>query len=212
MPIRIILADDHPVVRRGLSQFLDEEEGMEIVAECSDGESALAAVDRYAPDVLIVDLSMPRLGGMEVLRQLKQTGKTVASIVLAGNLSDDEVMEAMRLGAKGIVLKEMAPSLLVQCVQKVAAGGVWLEKEAVGRVVGKMLQEEEVRAKVRDVLTPREIEIVRMVARGLSNREVGERLFIGEGTVKTHLHSIYEKLDLKGRVQLANYAQGKGLV
>jgi len=118
----------------------------------------------------------------------------------------------MRLGAKGIVLKEMAPSLLVQCVQKVAGGGVWLEKEAVGRVVGKMLQDEEVRAKVREVLTPREIEIVRMVARGLSNREVGERLFISEGTVKTHLHTIYEKLDLNGRVQLANYAQAKGLV
>jgi DNA-binding NarL/FixJ family response regulator len=206
MPIRIVLADDHPVVRRGLSQFFDEVEDVEIVAECPDGESALAAVERHAPDVLIVDLSMPKLTGMEVLRRLKQAESPVAAIVLAGNISDEEVMEAMRLGAKGIVLKEMAPALLVQCVQKVAAGGVWLEKEAVGRFLEKMLQGE------RDVLTPREIEIVRMVARGLSNREVGEKLFISEGTVKTHLHTIYEKLDLNGRVQLANYAREKGLV
>ena len=211
MPIRIVLADDHPVVRRGLTQFFADEEEMDIIAECSDGESALAAVARHAPDILLVDLRMPGLGGMEVLRKLKDFARPVPTVLLAGNISDDEVMEAMRLGAKGVVLKEMAPSLLVQCIRKVAAGGVWLEKEAVGRALEKMLQNEEALGKVREILTPREIEIVRMVASGLSNREAGEKLFISEGTVKTHLHTIYEKLGIKSRVHLANYAQEKGL-
>ena len=212
MPIRIIIADDHPVVRRGLSQYFADEEELEVVAECADGESALAETVRLLPDVLIVDLRMPLLGGMDVLRRMKESLPAVPVVLLAGNISDDEVMEAMRLGAKGVVLKEMAPALLVQCIRKVAAGGVWLEKEAVGRALEKMLQNESAREKVREVLTPREIDIVRMVARGLGNREVGEKLFISEGTVKTHLHTIYEKLRLKGRVQLANYAQEKGLV
>jgi DNA-binding NarL/FixJ family response regulator len=211
VPIRIVIADDHPVVRRGLTQFFADEEGVEVVAECADGESALRAVERFAPDVLIVDLQMPVVGGMEVLRRLRDTAAAVVTVVLAGNISDSEVMEAMRLGAKGVVLKEMAPSLLVQCVRKVAAGGVWLEKEAVGRALEKMLQREHSRDEAREVLTPREIEIARMISRGLGNREVGEQLFISEGTVKTHLHTIYEKLGIKSRLQLANYVQEKGL-
>lgn len=211
MPIRIIIADDHPVVRRGLIQFIADEEELEVVAECADGESALEAVARHAPDVLIVDLQMPRLNGMEVLRRLSGMPAPPATVLLAGNISDDEVVEAMRMGAKGVVLKEMAPSLLVACIRKVATGATWLEKEAVGRALEKMLRQEQSIQKVREVLTPREIDIVRMVASGLGNREIGEKLFISEGTVKTHLHSVYEKLGLKGRVQVANYAQEKGL-
>ena len=103
-------------------------------------------------------------------------------------------------------------SLLVACIRKVASGGTWLEKEAVGRAMEKILRQEQSRQKVREVLTPREIDIVKMVASGIGNREIAEKLFISEGTVKTHLHSVYEKLGLKGRVQLANYAQEKGLV
>jgi DNA-binding NarL/FixJ family response regulator len=211
MPIRIIIADDHPVVRRGLMQFIADEDELEVVAECADGESALEAVTRHAPDVLIVDLQMPRLNGMEVLRRLSEMPESPATVLLAGNISDDEVMEAMRMGAKGVVLKEMAPSLLVACIRKVATGATWLEKEAIGRALEKMLRHEQSRQKAREILTPREIDIVRMVASGLGNREIGEKLFISEGTVKTHLHSVYEKLGLKGRVQLANYAQEKGL-
>ncbi|HUR79516.1 MAG TPA: response regulator transcription factor [Thermoanaerobaculia bacterium] len=207
MSVRIVIADDHPVVRRGLAQFIADEDGLEIVEECTDGAAAMAAVSRHSPDVLIVDLRMPVMGGLEVLRRLNATPSPPPVIVLAGNISDDEVVEAMHLGAKGVVLKEMAPSLLVACIRKVAAGGTWIEKEAVGRTMEKLLRYQ----KARDLLTPREVEIVRMVASGLVNREIGEKLFITEGTVKTHLHSVYEKLGVKGRVQLANYAQEKGL-
>jgi DNA-binding NarL/FixJ family response regulator len=211
MSIRIVLADDHPVVRRGLSQFFADVDDFDVVAECGDGQAALDAVRQHAPDVLIVDLRMPVIGGLEVLRRLRKEAGSPAVILLAGNISDDEVVEGMRLGAKGVVLKEMAPSLLVRCIRKVAAGGVWLEKEAIGRALEKLLQNEEV-GRFRVALTPREIEIVRMVAQGIGNREVGERLFISEGTVKTHLHTIYEKLGLKGRVQLATYARESGLL
>lgn len=211
MPIRIVIADDHPVVRRGLTQFISDDEELLVVAECVDGASALDAVAQHRPDVLIVDLQMPRLSGIDVLRRLSTMPSPPPTVLLAGNISDDEVIEAMRLGVKGVVLKEMAPALLVACIRKVASGGTWLEKEAVGRAMEKMLRQEQSRQKVREVLTPREIDIVRMVAAGLGNREIGEKLFISEGTVKTHLHSVYEKLGLKGRVQLANYAQEKGL-
>jgi len=208
--IDIVLADDHPVVRRGLTQFFEEVDDLRVVAECEDGESALAEVRKHNPQVLIVDLRMPRASGLEVLRRLRSETNQPATIVLAGNISDDEVVEAMRLGAKGVVLKEMAPMLLVQCIRKVAAGGVWLEKEAIGRALGKILQGDAARAK--NILTPREIDIVKMVAEGNGNREVAERLFISEGTVKTHLHTIYEKLGLKGRVQLVAYVRENGLM
>lgn len=209
MPITIVLADDHPVVRRGLAQFFADVEDLRVVAECGDGECALEAVRTHKPEVLIVDLRMPAIGGLEVLRRLRAEPYSPAVILLAGNISDDEVVEAMRLGAKGVVLKEMAPTLLVQCIRKVAAGGVWLEKEAIGRALGKLFQGD---GRARAALTPRETEIVRMVAQGIGNREVGERLFISEGTVKTHLHTIYDKLGLKGRVQLATYARENGLL
>jgi len=209
--IRIVLADDHPVVRRGLIQFCEEQEDLEVVGECSDGAKALEAVARTSPDVLIVDLRMPVLTGLEVLARLRELPQSPATVILAGDISDDQVIEAMRLGARGVVLKEMAPTLLVQCIRKVAAGGVWLEKEAVGRSLERLLQQETTRVRARDTLTPRETEIVGMIARGLSNREIGEQLFITEGTVKTHLHTIFEKLEVRSRLQLAAYAREKGL-
>lgn len=212
MPIRVVIADDHPVVLRGLSQFLTEDREMEIVAECSDGVGALAAVEKHAPDVLVVDLHMPQLGGIEVLRRLQLTGNATPVVLFAGDVSDGDVVEAMRLGVRGVLLKAMSPSLLRQCVRKVATGGTWLEKEAVGRAMMRILQNRQPRDAAREVLTPREIDVARMVARGLNNREVGAGLFITEGTVKTHLHAIYEKLAMKGRVQLANYAKEKGLL
>lgn len=208
--INIVLADDHPVVRRGLTQFFEEVDDLRVVAECQDGMSAIDEVRKHNPDVLILDLRMPGASGLEVLRRLRSEAQQPATIILAGNISDDEVVEAMRLGAKGVVLKEMAPMLLVQCIRKVAAGGIWLEKEAIGRTLGKLLQGDGPRA--RNVLTPREIEIVKMVAEGHGNREVAERLFISEGTVKTHLHTIYEKLGFKGRVQLVAYVRENGLM
>lgn len=211
MAITVVVADDHPIVRRGVIQVFEDEEDLEVVGECEDGETALETIQRTKPDVAIIDLRMPKLDGLEVLRRLRQHGLDTRVILLTGNLSDGDVVEAMRLGVKGIVLKEMAPKLLVQSVKKVAAGGVWIEKDAVSRAMEKMLAQEARTAVVRETLTRREIEIVRMVTSGMSNREIAEKLFISEGTVKSHLHAIYEKLNLKSRLQLAAYAREKGL-
>jgi DNA-binding NarL/FixJ family response regulator len=212
MTTRIVIADDHPLVRRGLAQFIGETDGLEVVAECEDGESALAAVARFEPDVLVLDLQMPQGDGLEVLRRLSALPNPPATVLLAGYIPDDSVVEAMRLGVKGVVLKEMAPSLLVACIRKVAAGGIWLEQDAVGRAFEKLLRTAHSRRAVEDLLTPREVEIVCLAATGASTRAIGEKLFISDSTVKTHLHSVYEKLSLKGRVQLANYAKEHGLV
>jgi DNA-binding NarL/FixJ family response regulator len=207
LSIKIVIADDHPVVRKGLAQFFADEDDLDVVAECADGLQVLEFLARRRADVIVADLRMPNLGGLDLLRRIKDGSRKVGVIILAGNISDDEVVEAMRLGVRGIVLKEMAPTLLVQSVRKVAGGGVWLEKDSVLRAMERLLEQQERREKVQTVLTPREIEIVRMVLKGLGNREIGEALFISEGTVKTHLHSIYEKLGLKGRMQLATYAR-----
>ena len=210
--IRIVIADDHAVVRRGLRQFFLEEEGFEVVAECDDGFAAIEAVHNLKPDIALLDLRMPGIDGLEVARRLRNAGSDSPVVLLVASITDDEVIEAMRLGVKGIVLKEMAPSLLVQSVRKVAAGGVWVEKQSVTRAVERLIHQESTGREVRVNLTPRELDVVRMVAEGYGNREIGERLFISEATVKTHLHAIYEKLGVKGRVQLSKYASDHRLL
>jgi DNA-binding NarL/FixJ family response regulator len=127
-------------------------------------------------------------------------------------LDEDEVLEAIRLGVRGVVLKEMAPRLLVQCLRKVHAGGEWLEKHSVGRALEKILQHEAGAQQLARILTARELEITRLVASGLRNREIAQQLSLSEGTVKLHLHNIYKKLKVDSRLALTLHVQGKGLV
>lgn len=208
--IRIAIADDHPIVLDGLEQLFRLEKEFRIVARCTDGQQALQAVSEHHPDVLILDLRMPQRSGLGVLRQMKELNLETRVVVLTAALEEEEVLEAIRLGVRGVVLKEMAPRILVQCVRKVAAGGQWLEKESVGRALEKMLRRGG--ASVAGSLTPRELDVVRLVCEGLRNKEIAERLLISEGTVKIHLHSIYEKLQVSGRVELSVVARDRGLV
>jgi DNA-binding NarL/FixJ family response regulator len=210
--IRIALADDHPVVRKGLSQFFGEEEGLEVVGEFDSGEALLEAIPTMKADVVVLDLRMPGLNGIEVIRRLARSDRPVDAILLAGNISEEEVIDAMRAGAKGILLKELAPNLLVQAVRKVAAGGMWLEKDSVSRAMERLLRGQQALENARRILTPRELELVGMVATGLNNRQIAETLCISEGTVKTHLHSVFEKLEVKSRTQLIAYARDHGLL
>jgi DNA-binding NarL/FixJ family response regulator len=211
MPIRLILADDHPIVLDGLAQLFRVEPEFQVLARCRDGEEALGAVRTHQPDVLVLDIRMPRRDGLDVLRTVRLEGLPTRVVLLTAALEEEQLVEALRLGVGGVVLKEMAPHLLVEAVREVHAGGSWLDKGAVSRIVGKLLQKEEGMREAARVLTPRELEIVRMVARGLRNRAIAEELLITEGTVKIHLHNIYQKLGVDGRLELAVYAQGKGL-
>jgi two-component system, NarL family, nitrate/nitrite response regulator NarL len=211
--VRVVLADSYPLILEGLEHLFAPEPDIKVVESCTTGDQALAAVRTYRPDILIVDLRIPEHGALEVVRTMRQENHATRVVVLAaGSLSEDETLDAMRAGVKGIVMKEMSPRLLVQCVRKVYAGGTWLEKSSVGRAIDKLLRREAGGREVAKVLTRREIEIARIVAVGLRNRDIAAKLGISEGTVKMHLHNVYEKLDVRGRLALTLYARDKGLV
>jgi DNA-binding NarL/FixJ family response regulator len=212
MPIRLVLGDDHPIVLDGLENLFRLEPDFRVVARCMNGEECLVAVRRHQPDVLVLDIRMPRKDGLGVLRELHREKHPVKVVLLAAALEEDEVLEALRLGVRGMVLKELAPQMVIQCVRKVYAGEQWLEKQAFGRALETLLRREAGEREAGSVLTPRELEMVGMVARGLRNKEMSERMNISEGTVKIHLHHIYRKLKVENRVDLILYAQSKRLV
>jgi DNA-binding NarL/FixJ family response regulator len=212
MSIRLVLADDHPLILQGLTLLLRQEPDLEVLAVCRDGEETLQAVRQFQPDVLILDILMPDKDGLAVLRELRQLEIPTRVILLTAAIDEDNLLEAMRLGVGGVVLKEMAVPLLIQCVRKVYAGDQWLERHSIGRAMEKMLRREAGTREVAKLLTPRELEIVRLAASGLRNKEIASKLTISEGTIKIHLHRSYEKLHVDSRIALLRYAQTKGLV
>lgn len=212
MPIRLVLADDHPIVLDGLDQLFRLEPDFTVLARCRDGEETLRAVRLYRPDVLVLDIRMPRCDGLQVLRTLQAEGVATRVVLLTAALQEDHLVEALQLGVGGVVLKEMAPRLLVDAVREVHSGGRWLDQGSANRALERLLRRDAEGRDATPALTPREIEIVRMVARGLRNRVIAEQLFISEGTVKIHLHNIYQKLDVSGRLELAVQARSRGLI
>lgn len=212
MIIRLVLADDHPLILDGLEKLFLLEKDFQVMARCADGVETMRAVRQHRPDVLVLDIRMPGKDGLEVVRQMRKEKLPTRVALLTAELDEEEFLEAMRLGVQGIVLKEMAPKLLVQCVRKVHAGEQWIEKQSASRALEQMLRREAGAREIAVILTSRETEIIRMAASGLRNKEIADKLFISEGTVKVHLHNIHEKLHVDGRVALLRYAQEKGLV
>ena len=208
--MRVVLADDHPIVLDGLEQLFRLEPECEVVARCRDGAETLRALRTLRPDVLILDVRMPRGDGLEVLAAIREERLPTRVVLLTAAIEDEQLLVAIRRGVEAVVLKEMAPQRLLETVRRVAAGERWLEPALVARALANS-QRERGGAREREQLTPREREIVRMVARGLRNRAIAEQLNIAEGTVKIHLHNIYEKLAVTGRVELAIHARELGL-
>ncbi|HVR31033.1 MAG TPA: response regulator transcription factor [Thermoanaerobaculia bacterium] len=206
MTLKLVLADDHPIVLDGLERLFRGEAGFEVVARCVNGREALAAVRRHRPDVLVLDLRMPDMGGLDLLRCLAAERIAARAVVLTAGVREHEILEAVRLGAFGVVLKESAPGLLVECVRSVARG-----ERHLPRFLTRALEDSET-STAEPALTPRELELVRLVALGLRNKEIADRLSITEGTVKVHLHNIYDKLGLDGRLALLRYAEDHGVV
>jgi DNA-binding NarL/FixJ family response regulator len=211
MTIRIAVADDHPFILDGIEQLFRAEPDCEIVARSTNGEEALRAVQKFQPDVLVLDVRKPRLDGIELLRRMHGLQLTTKVVLLTASLDDARLLEAFRLGASGLVLKESAPRLLVQSVRQVAAGEQSWNGKAIAGALRLVLQREQAVAAVASTLTPREVEVTQMVAAGLRNKEIAARLGITEGTVKFHLHGIYEKLQIDGRYALMSYARDHGL-
>jgi two-component system nitrate/nitrite response regulator NarL len=212
MPIRVVLADDHPLVLTALDQLFRSHPDFEVLSSHRDGQGALEAVRNDDPDVLVLDLRMPGTDGLTVLRELKKDRSTTRVVVLTAAVDQHDVLEAIRLGAQGVVLKEMAPRLLLDAVRKVQAGGRWVETQLAGRAMEEMLNREAAVERLSSILTAREIEVARLAAEGLSNAQIAGRLFISEGTVKLHLHHVYGKLNVARRPDLARYAREIGLV
>ena len=200
MPIDVVLADDHPIVLAGLETLFSRARDISVVASCSDGVAALQAVQAYRPDVLVLDYHMPRLDGLGVLRALHRDKSPTRAILLAVNLEREEMTEAVRLGVRGIVLKEMAPAVIVKCVREIHAGKQWLERPEPALPPDRPRQT--TTPQLLEILTPREIEVVRAVGEGLRNKEIADKLSITEGTVKIHLHAVYDKLKIDGRTAL----------
>ncbi len=211
MTIRLMLADDHPIVLDGLVGLFRLQDDFAVVARCLSGDEVAPLAQRTQPDVLVLDVRMPKMDGIAVLRELARLELPTRVVLLAAAFEEEQLLEALRLGVRGVVLKEQAPSLLVECVRRVHAGGQWIEERAAGRAIDVLLRRD-AGTRQAGALTPRELELVRLAAAGLRNKEVGSRLGISEGTVKMHLHNIYRKLGIDSRVALAVYARSKGLV
>jgi DNA-binding NarL/FixJ family response regulator len=208
---RIFIADDHAIVLDGLRHILSLEPDFEIVGEALTGRETIAGVTKLDPDVLVLDLRLPDGDGLEVLRALKSSGSATRVVLLTAGIDEREVAEALRLGVAGVILKVMASRLLVQCIRKVHAGGHWIEKESFGKAIQRMLTAEDSMTRHSRILSSREIEVVRLIAQGLRNRQIAEQLSLSEATVKIHLHNIYSKRKLNSRLELSLYARDKGL-
>ena len=219
--IRIVLADDHPIVRDGLKKLLKLEEDFEVVGEAGDGREVLERVQELDPDVLLLDLRMPNLDGLAALQALQQTNKRTRVIVLTASEDKNEFVQAMKLGCSGIVLKQTAPDLIVKSIRKVNSGEIWLDSHTTAAVMRQfstglegsngMSSSNGAKGRARSPLSTREREIVAYVAQGYKNKEMAEKMFISEQTVKNHLHNIFDKLGVSDRLELALYAIHKGL-
>jgi DNA-binding NarL/FixJ family response regulator len=212
MPITVVIADDHPLLLDAMENLFRLQKDIKVVTRCLDGDEAVKAVRRHKPDILVLDIRMPRKDGLGVLREMKKEKLPTRVVVLTAALDEEELADAIRLGVRGLVLKELAPKLIVQCIRKVHAGELWLEKHSVSRTLEKLLKREAGRNEAVQLLTTREVEIAKQVAAGLRNLEIAKSLFISEGTVKMHLHHIYQKLGVDSRTQLSRYAREKSLV
>ena len=202
--IRIVIADDHPIIVDGIARILLSEGDFEILARASNGETALRAVIQFCPDVLILDLRMPVMDGIAVLREMRRRGVQSKVIVLTA-LDGKPLFEAVRLGVSGVLLKDTAPQLLVRCVREVYSGGNWLEHGVASNAVERLLKRETALNAIESTLTKRELEVAHLVADGMSSKAVARSLGISDGTAKLHLHHVYEKLRLEGRIGLLRY-------
>jgi DNA-binding NarL/FixJ family response regulator len=209
--IRVLIADDHEVVRRGLRTFLDLQDEIEVVGEAEDGEAAVAAVEELTPDVALLDLVMPRLDGVAAIREIRERSPDTRVIVLTSFLDDDKLFPAVRAGAAGYLLKDVDPQELVAGIRTVHGGEALLHPAAASRVMAELAAAGE-RQDPSVLLTPREREVLGLIAQGMPNKLIARELEITEKTVKTHVSNLLAKLGVTDRTQAALYAVREGLV
>jgi DNA-binding NarL/FixJ family response regulator len=200
--IRVLIADDHAVVRQGLRTFLGLQEDIEVVGEAADGEQAVAEAERLAPDVVLMDLVMPRMDGVEAIRRLHERVPAARAVVLSSFIDEDRLVPVVRAGAAGYLLKDVEPAELVAAIRTVHGGGALLHPRVAARLLAEV---------AADPLTPREREVLALIGRGMANKVIARELGLAEKTVKTHVSSILAKLGVADRTQAALYAVREGL-
>ena len=212
-PIRILIADDHHIVRRGIRDLLDTEPDMTIVGEASNGEEAVPAVATLNPDVVLMDLVMPGTDGIETTRQIKAAQPQMKILVLTSFATDDKVFPAIKAGALGYLIKDTGPDELLNAIRQVHRGEASLHPTIAQKLLAEVAQpEKRPSPTIVDPLTEREMDVLKLLARGLSNQEIAEMLVIGVTTVYSHVSNILGKLHLATRTQAALYALREGFV
>lgn len=205
--ITIVIADDHPLVLRAVESLVESQPDLHVVAQCTDGVTALASVREHRPAIALLDVAMPGHSGLEVLVTLRAEGIATRIVFLTASIMDNEIYAALDAGVDGIVLKDSAPEVLLECLREVAIGGKWYPPELVQQA---MEREERRRAEGSEImakLTAREREIFLLATRDLSNKEIANKLGISDGTVKLHMHSVYQKLSVYRRSDLTRIAE-----
>jgi DNA-binding NarL/FixJ family response regulator len=213
--IRILLADDHPVIRIGVRNMLQNEGGLEVVGECSDGDEAITQTLELLPDILLLDVYMPRLPGIEAMRAIMNGSPTVKIILLTSTISTQQVIEALQIGARGIVIKDAVAEHITAAIRAVSGGDYWIGGRRVVNLVGalhELMQQAAVPDRKTFGLTPREMEVVGCIVEGCSNRDIAKQFGLSEETVKRHLSNIFDKTGVSTRLELAMFAIAHHLV
>jgi NarL family two-component system response regulator LiaR len=209
-PIRVLIVDDHAIVRKGICALLSREHEIEVIGEACDGEDAIGQARRLRPDVILMDLVMPRLDGIGAIKQIVSENAEARILVLTSFAADDKVFPAIKAGALGYLLKDSSPSELVQAIRQVHRGEPSLDPSIARKLLQELAHPPKA-APTTEPLTERELDVLRLVAQGKSNRDIGEQLVITEMTVRTHVSNILGKLHLASRTQAALYALKEGL-
>lgn len=209
--VSILIADDHPVVRQGLRTFLELQEDLEVVGEAGGGEEAVAMARQLLPDVVLMDLVMPGLDGIEATRRIRAESPTTKVIVLTSFAEDEKVFPSIKAGAAGYLLKDVEPEALAEAIRTVQRGEALLHPTVAAKLMQEFGAERRASGEV-ELLTVRELEVLRLIARGMSNREIAGELVLSEKTVKTHVSNILAKLHLADRTQAALFAVKQRLV
>ena len=201
--IRILVADDHPILREGLVSLINRQQGMQVVAEAGDGFEAVTQFSRISPDVAVIDLRMPAMNGIETLTAIRQHDPQARLVILTSFASDEDIYQALQAGARGYLVKDASAEELVRCLRTVHEGGTFIPPAVAHKLAERVGSVE---------LTTREREVLALVAKGLGNREIGESLDVTEGTIKVHVNNILNKLGVASRTEAVNIAIRRGLV